>query len=142
PLSERDLPARFQRSLRAAAHRRGPHSRNAAQPVRHAVGGFRDYWRGCDLAAVSRGRSAARRPRPLRVSEAPGIAGGRRSAPADVAFALLEGRARVPAGFGPMSAAIEPVVGRYVHLDYAGRHYRVDFEGAGEGVSLVCVVTA
>jgi len=41
-----------------------------------------------------------------------------------------------------MSAAIEPVVGRYVHLDYAGRHYRVYFESAGEGISLVCLHTA
>jgi len=41
-----------------------------------------------------------------------------------------------------MSAAIEPIVGRYLHLDYAGRHYRIYFEEAGEGIPLVCLHTA
>jgi len=29
------------------------------------------------------------------------------------------------------SETIEPLVGRYLHLDYAGRHYRIYFETAG-----------
>jgi pimeloyl-ACP methyl ester carboxylesterase len=46
-----------------------------------------------------------------------------------------------------MTAKIEPVVGRYLHLDYAGRHYRIYFETAGpEGaerrIPLVCLHTA
>ena len=41
-----------------------------------------------------------------------------------------------------MSAQIEPVVGRYVHMDYAGRRHRVYFETAGSGVPLVCLHTA
>jgi pimeloyl-ACP methyl ester carboxylesterase len=41
-----------------------------------------------------------------------------------------------------MSAAIEPSIGRYLHLDYAGRHYRLYFESAGEGIALVCLHTA
>jgi pimeloyl-ACP methyl ester carboxylesterase len=41
-----------------------------------------------------------------------------------------------------MTAAIEPIVGRYLHLDDAGRHYRIYFESAGEGIPLVCLHTA
>ena len=41
-----------------------------------------------------------------------------------------------------MSAAIEPVVGRYVHFDIAGRPHRVYFEEAGSGIPLVCLHTA
>jgi pimeloyl-ACP methyl ester carboxylesterase len=41
-----------------------------------------------------------------------------------------------------MSGNIEPVVGQYLHLDYAGRHYRVYFETAGDGIPLVCLHTA
>jgi pimeloyl-ACP methyl ester carboxylesterase len=41
-----------------------------------------------------------------------------------------------------MSTAIEPVVGRYLHLDHAGRRYRIYFESAGGGIPLVCLHTA
>jgi pimeloyl-ACP methyl ester carboxylesterase len=41
-----------------------------------------------------------------------------------------------------MKGAIEPVAGRYLHLDYAGRHYRLYFESAGQGIPLVCLHTA
>jgi pimeloyl-ACP methyl ester carboxylesterase len=41
-----------------------------------------------------------------------------------------------------MTAAIEPIGGRYLHLDDAGRHYRIYFESAGEGIPLVCLHTA
>jgi pimeloyl-ACP methyl ester carboxylesterase len=41
-----------------------------------------------------------------------------------------------------MSAAIEPVTGRYLHLDCAGRDHRIYFETAGEGIPLVCLHTA
>ena len=46
-----------------------------------------------------------------------------------------------------MKGAIEPVVGRYLHLDHAGRHYRIYFETAGPdgpkgGIPLVCLHTA
>ena len=41
-----------------------------------------------------------------------------------------------------MSARIEPVVGRYVHLDVAGRPHRIYFEEAGSGIPLVCLHTA
>src|SRR5436305_9270603 len=46
-----------------------------------------------------------------------------------------------------MTACIEPIVGRYLHLDYAGRHYRIYFEAAGPegpkgGIPLVCLHTA
>lgn len=41
-----------------------------------------------------------------------------------------------------MSAALEPIVGRYVSFDIAGQTCRVYFEEAGEGIPLVCLHTA
>jgi pimeloyl-ACP methyl ester carboxylesterase len=41
-----------------------------------------------------------------------------------------------------VSAAIEPIIGRYLRLEYAGRQYRIYFESAGEGIPLVCLHTA
>ncbi|SEI85286.1 MULTISPECIES: alpha/beta fold hydrolase [unclassified Achromobacter] len=41
-----------------------------------------------------------------------------------------------------MSAALEPIVGRYVSFDIAGKRCRVYFEEAGEGIPLVCLHTA
>ena len=37
---------------------------------------------------------------------------------------------------------IEPIVGRYVHLDIEGRAHRVYFEEAGQGIPLLCLHTA
>jgi len=42
----------------------------------------------------------------------------------------------------PAPARIEPITGRYVHLDFGGRTHRVYFEEAGSGVPLVCLHTA
>ena len=39
-------------------------------------------------------------------------------------------------------SALEPIVGRYLHLDCAGRHYRIYFEEAGQGIPLLCLHTA
>jgi pimeloyl-ACP methyl ester carboxylesterase len=41
-----------------------------------------------------------------------------------------------------MSARIEPVIGRYLHMDHAGRRHRIYFETAGSGIPLVCLHTA
>jgi pimeloyl-ACP methyl ester carboxylesterase len=41
-----------------------------------------------------------------------------------------------------MSARIEPITGRYVHLDIEGRPYRIYFEEAGSGIPLLCLHTA
>ena len=41
-----------------------------------------------------------------------------------------------------MTAALEPVTGRYVHFDYEGRSCRVYFEEAGQGIPLLCLHTA
>src|ERR1022692_2331273 len=41
-----------------------------------------------------------------------------------------------------MSAAFEPVVGRYMHLDLFGRQHRIYLEQAGEGTPLLCLHTA
>jgi pimeloyl-ACP methyl ester carboxylesterase len=39
-------------------------------------------------------------------------------------------------------SALEPIVGRYVHLDCEGRRYRIYFEEAGQGIPLLCLHTA
>jgi len=44
---------------------------------------------------------------------------------------------------GPVGAPyVEPVVGRYLHLDIDGRPHRLYFEEAGEGIPLLCLHTA
>ncbi len=39
-------------------------------------------------------------------------------------------------------AWIEPVTGRYLHLDFEGRPHRIYFEEAGQGIALLCLHTA
>lgn len=41
-----------------------------------------------------------------------------------------------------MNAAIEPIVGRYLHLDVLGAQHRIYFEEAGAGIPLLCLHTA
>ena len=41
-----------------------------------------------------------------------------------------------------MAARIEPVIGRYMHLDIHGRPHRLYFEEAGQGIPLLCLHTA
>ncbi|WP_028356402.1 alpha/beta fold hydrolase [Bordetella petrii] len=41
-----------------------------------------------------------------------------------------------------MSVEFEPIVGRYVRLEIAGRPHRIYFEEAGQGIPLVCLHTA
>src|SRR5579863_3481947 len=41
-----------------------------------------------------------------------------------------------------MAAAIDPIVGRYVHVSLGGRAHRIYFEEAGTGIPLVCLHTA
>ena len=41
-----------------------------------------------------------------------------------------------------MAPAIDPIVGRYLHLTLAGKTHRVYFEEAGQGIPLVCLHTA
>jgi pimeloyl-ACP methyl ester carboxylesterase len=41
-----------------------------------------------------------------------------------------------------MTAYIEPMVGRYVHVDIEGKLHRIYFEEAGQGIPLVCLHTA
>ncbi|MFO1082717.1 MAG: alpha/beta hydrolase [Reyranellaceae bacterium] len=57
-------------------------------------------------------------------------------------FAALRparGVAAVPAVGTP---TIEPVVGRYLRLDFKGRPHRIYFEEAGQGIPLLCLHTA
>ena len=41
-----------------------------------------------------------------------------------------------------MTAPIDPIVGRYVHVTLGGRPHRLYFEEAGRGIPLVCLHTA
>lgn len=41
-----------------------------------------------------------------------------------------------------MTAYLEPIVGRYMHVDLGGRKNRVYFEEAGQGIPLLCLHTA
>jgi pimeloyl-ACP methyl ester carboxylesterase len=41
-----------------------------------------------------------------------------------------------------MTGAIDPIVGRYVHVTLGGRAHRIYFEEAGQGIPLVCLHTA
>ena len=41
-----------------------------------------------------------------------------------------------------MSAAIEPIIGRYLTTEIAGQRCRIYFEEAGQGIPLVCLHTA
>lgn len=66
---------------------------------------------------------------------------------ADAAVAHLDGEASAhgtpPADTGGAAAAtIEPIVGRYARLTFAGRPHRIYFEEAGQGIPLVCLHTA
>jgi len=57
-------------------------------------------------------------------------------------FAAL--RPEAPAEASPSIGApiIEPVVGRYLRLDFNGRPHRIYFEEAGQGIPLICLHTA
>ena len=41
-----------------------------------------------------------------------------------------------------MNAHIEPIVGRYIHVDILGQPHRIHFEESGQGVPLLCLHTA
>ena len=41
-----------------------------------------------------------------------------------------------------MTAVLEPIVGRYLRLEFGGRPHRLYFEEAGQGIPLVCLHTA
>ena len=41
-----------------------------------------------------------------------------------------------------MNGMIEPIIGRYVHVDIDGEMYRIYFEENGTGIPLVCLHTA
>ncbi len=43
---------------------------------------------------------------------------------------------------GPAAPEIEPIVGRYLNLDFQGRRHRIYFEEAGQGIPLICLHTA
>ena len=37
---------------------------------------------------------------------------------------------------------LEPIVGRYAHIELEGREHRIYFEEAGQGIPLLCLHTA
>ena len=42
----------------------------------------------------------------------------------------------------PAAPTIEPIMGRYLNLDFQGRRHRIYFEEAGQGIPLICLHTA
>ncbi|HSH99795.1 MAG TPA: alpha/beta hydrolase [Reyranella sp.] len=57
-------------------------------------------------------------------------------------FASLRPDAPAEASHSVGAPVIEPVVGRYLRLDFNGRPHRIYFEEAGQGIPLVCLHTA
>ena len=57
-------------------------------------------------------------------------------------FATLRPAAPVEPSPAVGAPIIEPVVGRYLRLDFNGRPHRIYFEEAGQGIPLVCLHTA
>lgn len=57
-------------------------------------------------------------------------------------FAALRPAAPVEQPTKVGAPVIEPVIGRYLRLDFNGRPHRIYFEEAGEGIPLVCLHTA
>ena len=57
-------------------------------------------------------------------------------------FAALRPSARAERSAAVGTPVIEPVVGRYLRLDFNGKPHRLYFEEAGEGIPLVCLHTA
>jgi len=57
-------------------------------------------------------------------------------------FAGLRPAAPVESPAAVGAPAIEPIVGRYLRLDFNGRPHRIYFEEAGQGIPLVCLHTA
>ena len=57
-------------------------------------------------------------------------------------FASLRPAAAVPPPVAVGTPTIEPVVGRYLRLDFNGKPHRIYFEEAGQGIPLVCLHTA
>ena len=45
-------------------------------------------------------------------------------------------------GHACMSGHIEPMIGRYVHVEIGGEMHRIYFEENGDGIPLVCLHTA
>jgi pimeloyl-ACP methyl ester carboxylesterase len=41
-----------------------------------------------------------------------------------------------------MAAKLDPIIGRYLHVELGGRPHRIYFEEAGQGIPLVCLHTA
>ncbi len=62
-----------------------------------------------------------------------------------LALELLFSLSRARPEKAPPAAAkplIEPIVGRYLNLDFQGRPHRIYFEEAGQGIPLICLHTA
>src|SRR5471032_3406776 len=57
-------------------------------------------------------------------------------------FASLRPAAPVVPPVAVGEPMIEPVVGRYLRLDFNGKPHRIYFEEAGQGIPLVCLHTA
>ena len=70
------------------------------------------------------------------------LAWGRHMLFLEQVFAALRPAAPSPAPAAIGEPVIEPIVGRYLRLDFNGRPHRLYFEEAGQGIPLLCLHTA
>jgi crotonobetainyl-CoA:carnitine CoA-transferase CaiB-like acyl-CoA transferase/pimeloyl-ACP methyl ester carboxylesterase len=116
---------------------RGPHREGGAARS-SCVPGALPSGRAPSTGSSSARPAAAGLARPLR-APAPGRSGLRgRPARAHVAPALPQ----IGPGLPSSQMKIEPITGRYAHIELEGREHRLYFEEAGEGIALLCLHTA
>ena len=70
------------------------------------------------------------------------LAWGRHMLFLEQVFAALRSPLPIPHPPAVGAPMIEPVVGRYLRLDFNGRPHRIYFEEAGQGIPLLCLHTA
>ena len=62
--------------------------------------------------------------------------------PLELMFSMSRERPAKTPGKPNGSPTIEPIVGRYINMDFQGRPHRIYFEEAGSGIPLICLHTA
>src|SRR5262249_36280757 len=103
------------------------------------------------VGAVLAADAAAGLARSAGADQAGGGGAGRRFASLHGELAVFQGCAGIAAatrtgggmsGHAGMPGHIEPIVGRYVHVEIGGEMHRIYFEENGTGIPLVCLHTA
>src|SRR3981189_953809 len=140
------MPARPDRSSVPCVDPLRPHHRPDTSAGADAILAFRV---SCDAGRVGRilaSDAEAGLARSARSDQAWRSRAGRRPAPVHGSSAIFQGPAGAAAASGRsgglMNGHIEPMVGRYVHVEIDGTMHRIYFEENGAGIPLVCLHTA